>query len=147
MEKFVGAKLHGLQVTGARLNYHGSITLDPELCRDVGIKPLEFVDIWNKNSGARISTYVLYGKPGSRCCVLTGAAARTCQQGDEIIIATSIYGDADDVIARKPSVLIFGPGNEVIDRVVYDVFRTPDGELDMVVRPQPEIEPIICPAI
>ena len=47
--------------------------------------PLEFVEIWNKMSGARISTYVLYGPAGSRCCILNGAAARTCQVGDEVI--------------------------------------------------------------
>jgi len=134
MEKYVNAKLHGLRVTGAKLNYHGSITIDADLCREVGLKPLEFVEIWNKNSGARISTYVLYGEAGSRCCVLNGAAARTCQQGDEVIIASSVLCDVDDIIRIKPRVLIFGPENEIIDRVVYDVFRRDDGELDMAVR-------------
>ena len=83
------AKLHGLTVTGADLHYQGSITLDPLLCQEVGIYPLEFVEIWNKNSGARIETYVIHGEPGSGCCVLNGAAARTCQKGDEVIIAAS----------------------------------------------------------
>ncbi|ODN72187.1 aspartate 1-decarboxylase [Methylobrevis pamukkalensis] len=134
MEKYVSAKLHGMRVTGARLDYHGSITIDGDICREVGLKPLEFVEIWNKMSGARIATYVLYGEPGSRCCVLNGAAARTCQEGDEVIIAGSTLCEVDDVIATKPKVLIFGPGNAVIDRVVYDVFRRPDGSLDMAVH-------------
>ena len=134
MEKYVSAKLHGLRVTGAKLNYHGSITIDADLCREVGMKPLEFVEIWNKMSGTRISTYVLYGEPGSRCCILNGAAARTCQEGDEVIVAASALCEIDEIIRRKPRVLIFGPGNEVIDRVVYDVFRRPDGALDMAVQ-------------
>ncbi|WP_273727511.1 aspartate 1-decarboxylase [Brucella gallinifaecis] len=134
MEKYVNAKLHGLRVTGAKLNYHGSITIDSDLCREVGLKPLEFVEIWNKNSGARISTYVLFGEAGSRCCVLNGAAARTCQQGDEVIIASSVFCEVDDIIRIKPRVLIFGPDNEIIDRVVYDVFRRSDGSLDMTVQ-------------
>src|SRR3954453_15238075 len=79
MLKVVRAKLHAIRVTGADLNYHGSITLGPEHCTEAGIYPLEFVEIWNKHSGARLSTYVIYGEPGSRCCVLNGAAARTCQ--------------------------------------------------------------------
>ncbi|AYG66061.1 aspartate 1-decarboxylase [Rhizobium sp. CCGE531] len=133
MEKYVGAKLHGIRVTGSKLNYHGSITIDADFCRDVGIKPLEYVEIWNKMSGARISTYVLYGQAGSRCCILNGAAARTCQEGDEIIIASSIYGEIDDVIALKPKVLVFGSGNSVVDRITYEVFRRPDGSLDMTV--------------
>ena len=67
MMKVIRAKLHGIRVTNADLNYHGSITLDPEVCEQAGIYPMEFVDIWNKNSGARISTYVIFGQPGSRC--------------------------------------------------------------------------------
>ena len=131
MQSFVRAKLHGIRVTGADLNYHGSITLDADLCREAGLDPLEFVEIWNKMSGARISTYVLYGPAGSRCCVLNGAAARTCQVGDEVIIASASYGSVDDVIAHKPRVLIFGDGNSVVDRVVYDVYRDDEGRLDM----------------
>lgn len=76
MRKVLAAKLHGIHVTEANLRYHGSITLDPNQCHEAGILPMEFVEIWNKNSGARTSTYVIFGEPGSRCCVLNGAAAR-----------------------------------------------------------------------
>ena len=82
-------------------------------------------------SGARISTYVIYGEAGSRCCILNGAAARTCQVGDEVIIAAATYGRIDDVMIQKPRVLIFGDGNVVSDRVIYDVFRDKAGRLDM----------------
>jgi aspartate 1-decarboxylase len=75
VRKVVAAKLHGIHVTGANLNYHGSITLDPDHCEEAGIYPLEFLEIWNKNSGARISTYVILGERGSRCCILNGSAA------------------------------------------------------------------------
>lgn len=51
MIKIVRAKLHNIHVTGCDLNYHGSITLDPLVCKQVGIYPLEFVYIWNKHSG------------------------------------------------------------------------------------------------
>src|SRR6516162_6180579 len=47
-------------VTDAHLHYHGSITLDPDHCEEAGILPLEFVEIWNKSSGARMSTYVIF---------------------------------------------------------------------------------------
>ena len=134
MQRFVRAKLHGLRVTGADLNYHGSITLDPEICRRAGLDPLEFVEIWNKNSGARISTYVLYGVAGSRCCILNGAAARTCQIGDEVIIASATYGAVDDVIAAQPTVLTFRPDNEVAEEIAYRVFRNEAGELDMSIE-------------
>ena len=121
MIRVVRAKLHGIRVTGADLNYHGSITLDPEHCRQAGIYPLEFVEIWNKATAARISTYVIYGEPGSRCCILNGAAARTCHAGDEIIIAASDYIDPKDLPAMSPRVLTFKPDNEVDEVLAYRV--------------------------
>lgn len=121
MIQIVRAKLHGLKVTGADLNYHGSITLDPEICARVGIYPLEFVDIWNKNTGARLSTYVIFGKPGSRCCILNGAAARTCQKGDEVIIAASAMIDPKDLCNYRPRVLTFKGENEIDEELEYVV--------------------------
>jgi len=130
MITIVRAKLHGIRVTGADLNYHGSITLDPEQCALAGIYPLEFVEIWNKNSGARISTYVIYGEAGSKCCVLNGAAARTCQKGDEIIIAASASIEPAQLYDIKPKVLTYHPDNSV-DRVLeYDVFKGPQRDFD-----------------
>ena len=124
MLKVVRAKFHGIRVTGADLDYHGSITLDPEHCDAAGIYPLEFVEIWNKNSGIRISTYVIFGEAGSRCCVLNGAAARTCQPGDEVIIVASDYIEPKALYDLRPRVLTFGADNH-IDRVLrYDVFQS-----------------------
>ena len=103
---------------------------------------LEFVEIWNKNSGARISTYVLYGVAGSRCCVLNGAAARTCQVGDEVIIASATYGDVEEVISASPTVLTFRPDNEVAEEIGYRVFRNEAGELDMTIESGGAVVPI-----
>jgi aspartate 1-decarboxylase len=119
MIKILRAKLHGIRVTGADLNYHGSISLDPLVCKQAGFLPTEFVEIWNKNSGARISTYVIYGEPGSRCCVLNGAAARTCQPGDEVIIAAAEYVDPASLAGKRQTVLTFTPANEVASIVTY----------------------------
>src|SRR5215813_1821000 len=111
--KVIRAKLHGIRVTGADLHYHGSITLDPEHVAKAGLYPLEFVEIWNKNSGARLTTYVIFGAPGSRCCVLNGAAARTCQVGDELIIAGSASVEPSELYKLRPTILTFTPTNEV----------------------------------
>lgn len=142
MQSFVRAKLHGIRVTGADLNYHGSITLDPEICRRAGLDPLEFVEIWNKNSGARISTYVLYGVAGTRCCILNGAAARTCQVGDEVIIASATFGALDDVIETSPRVLTFDASNEVAEELSYRVFRNERGEPDMTIESHGTVVPV-----
>ena len=125
MIKIIRAKLHGLRVTGADITYHGSITLDPEHCAAAGIVPLEFVNIWNKSTGARISTYVIYGKPGSRCCILNGAAARTCQVGDEVIIAATELIEPEDLGKKRPKVLTFTAENKISEILQY---RVEDGK-------------------
>ena len=127
MRKLVGGKLHGIRVTDANLDYHGSLTLDPAHCEAAGILPLEFVDIWNKNSGARISTYVILGQRGSRCCILNGAAARTCQPGDELIICSSVYLDGAEIVDLSPAILTFDAANNVVDRLRYKVSRDESG--------------------
>ncbi|CAN7670131.1 aspartate 1-decarboxylase [Pararhizobium sp. LjRoot255] len=127
MRKLVAGKLHGIYVTEANLNYHGSITLDPDHCEQAGILPMEFVEIWNKNSGARISTYVILGERGSRCCILNGAAARTCQPGDQVIICNSVYLDETQITSLKPKVLTFEEDNRVRDRLSYSVDVDPQG--------------------
>lgn len=134
MRKIVAAKLHGITVTGADLNYHGSITLDPDHCSEAGILPLEFVEIWNKATGVRISTYVIYGERGSGCCVLNGAAARTCQIGDEIIVCSSAYIGEHQIAEIKPRVLTFDRDNSVRDRMFYDVGVKQDGTKTFAVR-------------
>ena len=126
--------LHGIHVTDANIDYHGSITLDPDHCEEAGILPLEFVEIWNKNSGARISTYVILGERGSRCCILNGAAARTCQPGDQIIICSSIYIDADEIPSLQPKVLAFDRDNRVIDRLSYHVDVDDSGRYRFSIR-------------
>ena len=130
MLKIVRAKLHALRVTGADLNYHGSITLDPEHCAEAGLYPLEFVEIWNKHSGARLSTYVIYGEPGSRCCILNGAAARTCQVGDEIIVAASSFVQPHELYTLEPRVLTFWPDNSIDQRLSYQVFESEARKFD-----------------
>jgi aspartate 1-decarboxylase len=127
MRKIVAGKLHGIHVTEANLNYHGSITLDPDHCEAAGILPMEFVEIWNKNSGVRISTYVILGERGSRCCILNGAAARTCQAGDQIIICNSVYVDERQLTSVKPRILTFDQDNHVRDRLSYTVERDGQG--------------------
>jgi aspartate 1-decarboxylase len=129
MIRVIRAKLHGIRVTGADLNYHGSITLDPEHCREAGIYPLEFVEVWNKATAVRLTTYVIFGAAGSRCCILNGAAARTCQPGDELIIAASDYIQPGDLAAMAPRILTFLPDNRVDERLAYRVAPN-DGHYD-----------------
>ena len=124
-------KLHGLRVTGAELHYEGSIALDPEHCEAAGILPYEFVEIWNKTTGARISTYVIPGERGSRCCVLNGAAARTCQVGDELIIAARASVSDDELCGFVSRVVTFCAENRVLHQYEHRLTRSDAGSWTM----------------
>lgn len=119
----VRAKLHDIRVTDADLDYQGSVTLDPDHCEAVGILPLEFVEIWNKHSGARITTYVIYGRRGSRCCVLNGAAARTCQRGDPVIIVARTSVQPAEITRMRPRIALFDAANALTKLLEYRVGR------------------------
>lgn len=120
-------KLHGLRVTGAELHYEGSIALDPEHCEAAGILPYEFVEIWNKTTGSRISTYVIPGERGSRCCILNGAAARTCQVGDELIIAARASVSDDELCGFVSRVVTFCAENRVLHQYEHRLTRSDAG--------------------
>ena len=130
--KMLRAKMHGIRVTGADLNYEGSIALDPEHCRALDLLPFEFVEIWNKSSGARITTYVIHGVTGSRCCVLNGAAARTCQVGDELIIAASAEVTEEEIAGLRPRILIFTADNRIQSTLIDRIVRDADGHASVV---------------
>ena len=114
-------------MTGADLHYEGSIALDPDHYEAAGILPYEFVEIWNKTTGSRISTYVIPGERGSRCCILNGAAARTCQVGDELIIAARASVSEDELRDFVSRVVTFCADNRVLRRHEHRLTRTESG--------------------
>ena len=82
----VKSKIHRVKVTGADLNYIGSITIDLDLMEAANIIEGEKVQIVNNNNGERLETYVIPGKRGSGEITLNGAAARRVAVGDVLIL-------------------------------------------------------------
>ena len=60
------SKIHRATVTGADLDYVGSITLDPELMELADIREFEQVHVLDIDNGARFETYAMDGRPGRR---------------------------------------------------------------------------------
>ena len=58
------SKIHRATVTGADLNYVGSITLDPVLMELADLVEHEQVHVLDIDNGARFETYVIAGGPG-----------------------------------------------------------------------------------
>jgi aspartate 1-decarboxylase len=105
------SKIHRATVTDADLDYQGSISIDPELCRAARLHTYERVDVYNCNNGERFSTYVIVGGPGEVC--LNGAAARLVQPGDVVIIAC--YGQIDEgrADAYRPTLVYVDDDNRI----------------------------------
>ena len=86
----VKSKIHRVKVTGADLNYIGSITIDKDLMEAANIFEGERVQVVNNSNGERLETYAIPGPRGSGEITLNGAAARKVSPGDILILMT--YG-------------------------------------------------------
>jgi aspartate 1-decarboxylase len=109
------SKIHRATVTGADINYTGSVAIDPELCEAVGLREFEKVDVLDIDNGARLTTYVILGGPGEVC--LNGAAARLVQEGDRVIIVSYAQLDDSEADGFRPKIVILDEQNRVIERL------------------------------
>lgn len=107
----VKSKIHRVKVTGADLNYIGSITIDEALLEASNIIEGEKVSIVNINNGERLETYAIKGNRGSGEITLNGPAARKVQKGDIIIIISYGILDFEEAKNFKPS-LVFPNEND-----------------------------------
>ncbi|UJH66103.1 aspartate 1-decarboxylase [Allomuricauda sp. SCSIO 65647] len=106
----VKSKIHRVKVTGADLNYIGSITIDEDLMDAANIIRGEKVQIVNNNNGERLETYVIPGPRGSGELTLNGAAARKVSVGDVLILITYAWMSVEEAREFNPA-LVFPDEN------------------------------------
>jgi aspartate 1-decarboxylase len=105
MIEVVKSKIHNVTVTGANLNYIGSVTIDEDLMDASNIIENEKVHVLNMNSGDRLITYVIKGERGSGEICLNGPAARRTSIGDVIIIMSYAMMDFEDAKTFRPRII------------------------------------------
>lgn len=101
------SKLHRIRVTEARLDYEGSLTLDPDDMEAVGIVPYEKILCADVENGSRFETYAIEGARGSHVCCLNGAAARKGAVGDRLIVMAFARMSPGEARGFSPKVLHF----------------------------------------
>ena len=101
----VKSKIHRVKVTGADLNYIGSITIDEDLMDAANIIEGEKVQIVNNNNGERLETYAIPGPRGSGEITVNGAAARKVAKGDILILITYAIMELEEAKKFKPSLV------------------------------------------
>lgn len=114
------SKIHRAVITQAELNYVGGVTIDEELMEAAGLYEYERVHISNVNSGSRIETYVIAGERGSGVICLNGAAARSGQKGDHVIIMAYANMAPDEIKTHRPKVVFVGDKNEIVRVADYE---------------------------
>ncbi len=109
------AKLHRVTVTGADLNYVGSVTIDELLLRASGLRPRQMVTINNLSNGVSWRTYIVKGKTGQGEVILNGPPARHFQKGDKAIIwaEISVSVEEADRMGDEPTVVFVNDANEI----------------------------------
>lgn len=101
----VKSKIHRVTVTGADLNYIGSITIDEALLEASNIMEGEKVSVVNINNGERFETYAIKGNRNSGDITLNGPSARKVHKGDIIIIIAYGILDAEEAKTFRPSLI------------------------------------------
>lgn len=114
------SKIHRATVTGADLNYVGSITLDPALMELADIREFEQVAVLDIDNGSRLITYAIEGGPGD--IILNGAAARLVHRGDKVIVLTYADYEEADLEEYEPTIIHVDAQNRPISEAEAAAF-------------------------
>jgi aspartate 1-decarboxylase len=109
------SKIHRAAVTGASLNYEGSLTIDIEFMQRVGLLPYEKILCSNMANGARFETYAIPGEPGSGSIILNGATAHLGKKGDRLTIMNFALVSLADAENWVPRVIVMDEHNQIVD--------------------------------
>ncbi|MRR57911.1 MAG: aspartate 1-decarboxylase [Deltaproteobacteria bacterium] len=112
--KMLKSKIHRATLTGADLQYEGSVTIDRDLLEAADILPYEAVCIWDVNNGSRLETYAIEGERGSGVVCVNGAAARLVAPGDLVIIASFVSLDDKEARSHEPKLVFVDERNRIL---------------------------------
>jgi len=112
LRSFLLAKIRDIAITGAFIEYEGSIKLDADYLNRAGILPNEEVHVLNVDNGNRFTTYAIRGEPGSGVVELNGPAARMGLVGDRVMVLTYGYLSETEIAGHKPRIVSIAPGRE-----------------------------------
>ena len=106
------SKLHRAMITGAEIEYEGSIEIPSDLMEAADIWPGEKVLVASITSGARLETYVLEGPPHTGHILINGGAAHLIKAGERVAIMG--FGLSETPV--KPKNMLLDERNNIIRR-------------------------------
>jgi aspartate 1-decarboxylase len=123
-------KLHCVQVTAARLDYEGSITIGRNLMEAADIAPFQLVHINNMANAVHWETYAIPGKPGE--IQLNGCPARLFRPGDKVIVLSLEQLTRQEAARVKQKVVHFGAKNKITRIEIKKAFSTPRNKANKI---------------
>ena len=99
------SKIHRATITGANINYMGSITLDPNLIEAANMFPGEKVQVLSLNNGSRLETYIISGERGSGEVIINGPAALKIQLHHKVIIISYMFLKKNEIGGMNPTII------------------------------------------
>ena len=114
------AKIHNCTLTGANINYVGSVSIDQILLDNAGILAYEQVQVVNVANGERFITYAIPAPANSGAIELNGAAARLGIIGDRLIIMAYGQFTTEELKNYSPTVVIVDEKNRLSQVRHYD---------------------------
>ena len=108
------SKIHRATVTGASLDYEGSLTVSADLAELVGLLPYEKILVSNLNNGERFETYAISGEARRGIIELNGATAHLGKIGDRLTIMSFARCTPEEAALHAPRIAVLNERNEVV---------------------------------
>ena len=108
------SKIHRATVTGASLDYEGSLTVSADLAELVGLIPYEKILVANLSNGERFETYAIYGPARQGTIELNGATAHLGKIGDCVTIMSFARVTPEEAAVHRPLILVLNEKNVVV---------------------------------
>tara|TARA_Y100000590_G_scaffold345731_1_gene395599 strand:- start:840 stop:1205 length:366 start_codon:yes stop_codon:yes gene_type:complete len=112
--KLLKSKIHRAKVTDSNLEYEGSIAVDSDFMKKVGLYDYEKVHVLNLTNGSRLETYVIPDNPGSKSICINGAAAHLVDPGDRVIILSYCSLDSSRASKHTPQIIRLNENNDIV---------------------------------
>lgn len=110
------SKIHRATVTGASLDYEGSLTVPADIAETVGLLAYEKILVGNLQNGQRFETYVIYGPPGKGLFELNGATAHLGEIGHLLTIMSFAGLTVAEAKTHRPQIAVLDRKNRIIRR-------------------------------
>lgn len=120
------AKIHRATITGADLDYVGSLTVDQDLLDAADLLNGQQIDIVDVTNGSRLTTYVIPGERGSGEMCINGAAAHLIDPGDIVIVIAYNQLSTEDAKTYRPKVVFVDADNKIVNTNM-DAGDVPEG--------------------